>query len=86
MSESYEVELNNTSWTDISQGNTVGFISNIGKARVALLQADSQPDDSVTDGHPLESIDDINFSLIQDERIWGKSIQAKETVIVTPGI
>jgi hypothetical protein len=88
MSESYTVTLSNDEWTNISQDNIVGFISNNGSARIHLIQADSQPSDTVlaTDGHPLEASAGINFALIQNETVWGRSIQDDAELIVTPGI
>ena len=43
MSESYTVDLNMDDWTDVSQSNIIGFISNNGSARIHLILADSQP-------------------------------------------
>lgn len=86
MSDTYSVDLNNTEWTDISQDNIVGYISNISITDIFLLQRDTQPDSSEEEGHPLESCDGINFALVDNETIWARSHRAEGKVLVTPGI
>lgn len=88
MTDSYTVDIGNTEWTDISQSNLMGYITNNGNDRVHLLQADTKPDPSVEaeDGHPLEAATGINFSLIQNETVWSRAIQPTARLIITPGI
>jgi len=86
MSNSYFVDLVNTGWTDISQGNTVGFMTNIGVSSIHYIQADSLPSPSILLAHPLEAFDSVNFALLQGETVFGRSVKPTEQIIVTPGV
>lgn len=86
MTDTYTVDLVNTEWTDISQSNVLGFISNTSRTTIIIMQADSLPSSTLEEGHPLEAFHSVNFSLSPGESVFGRSIQPDGEVFVTIGL
>lgn len=85
MSTTFTVDIDNLVWTDISQGNVIGFFTNQGDRTILYRQSDTQPASSVNSGHRLDPASDaVNFSLAGIERIYARSLALKAQVIVTP--
>lgn len=86
MADTFTVDLVNTEWTDISQSNIIGFISDTSRTTIIIMQGDSLPASTLEEGHPLEAFHHINFSLSPGESVFGRSIQSTGEVFVTIGL
>lgn len=85
MSSTYFVELNNTSWVDVSQGNLAGFITNKSDNDILYLENDSLPSPSLTEGHTLHPKSWVRFAVVTPDVVFARSIQLKCKLAVTPG-
>lgn len=85
MADTYEVSINNTAWTDVSQGNDSGFLTNRSDAVVYFRQADPIPAPTVLKGHKLNpTADSVNFVVVAPDRVYARSTVGPAIIVVTP--
>lgn len=73
MGTTVEVILNEVAWTNVSNGGTLGFITNEGNQPVVYIEAEATPDDNDRDGHTLKIKDFINFSIAAPAEVYFRS-------------
>ncbi len=85
MAETAFIDIDNSSWTEISAGTTEGFVTNNNDRTVYYLIAESLPDpDAVTRGHRLNPADSVNYTISGSEVVYARSEDLSAVVVVTP--
>ena len=85
MADTYVVTLDTGAWTDVSQGNTSGYITNDSDHFVYYTQSESLPSPDIKEGHKLQPGISVSFSLTLPEVIYMRSVQSNGKIILTPG-
>ena len=84
MANTYFVTLNTDLWTDVSQGNPCGYITNRSDHVIFYIQSESVPSPSILQGHRLQPGSSLNFTVVLPEIVFMRSVQSDGQVIVTP--
>lgn len=91
MSNSVEVSVDNTSWTELVSGGS-GYFTNESDNILKYKEAQSQPSDSNQVGHTLQRRADQRYELAPGFSVWARtvfpelSINSSAVVLVTPDI
>ncbi len=79
------IDIDNSSWTEISAGTTEGFITNNNDRTVFFLIAESLPDPAtVLKGHRLNPADSVNYAVAGAEAVYCRSEDVLAVIVVTP--
>jgi len=84
MADSLFVPINDNGWTEISASGAAGFFTNNGPHTALILESDTDPTSSVTDGHPLALAEPLRYNITGIQKIFAKSSNGAGKITVTP--
>lgn len=89
MSDTVEITLSNTIWTDISAGQAYGFFTNHSDRYILYREAVTIPGASVVTGHRLNPGDNKQWAFVNGQSVWARYVPTLTgvpvTVLVTRG-
>ena len=89
MSDTVEITLSNSAWTDVSGGVAYGFFTNHSDRYITYREAPTTPVASVTTGHRLNPGDNKHWAITNGQKIWARVVPtlvgSTVTLIVTRG-
>ena len=81
MADTVKHVLNDSSWTNISQGSLNGFLTNEGSKDIFYFESSTTPSD--IKGHTLKVGDYISFEIQAGQNIFARSVSGESEVVVT---
>lgn len=82
--QTFQVNLSQTAWTNISGGNTIGLFTNNSEHSVRYRLSTTQPAGNDTFGHILHPQEERDFDLEYGTNVWALSFAHGCRVAVTP--
>lgn len=83
MATTSEINLDQLSWTNVSNGATLGFITNEGSQPVVYIEAEATPDNNNRDGHTLKVKDFVNFSIESPAEVYFRASSGQGKIKAT---
>lgn len=83
MATTVEIILNAKTWTNVSNGGVLGFITNEGNQPAVYIESESTPDDTNRDGHTLKVKDFVNFSIIAPAEVYFRAASSEAKIKAT---
>lgn len=82
MSDTIDIDINNTEWTEVQQG-VAGLITNEAGNNIRIREAAVKPANTVLHGHVVNPYATITYGLRDGQKVFARGSDAQSIVVVT---
>lgn len=85
MSNTTEITVSSTVWTEVAAAGTSGFMTNEGGQKIKYRESDVLPVDEIGHTLELEVGAYVSFAMIGSQKVYAKAVTASSKLSITLG-